>query len=59
MMKKLLKGDQEAVKEIKELKNLTPNEILTRLPVLLVHIKPVNNSQKLKSNHYQKVTKKK
>ena len=39
MMKKLLKGDQEAVKEIKELKNLTPNEILTRLPVLLVHIK--------------------
>ena len=32
-------GDEEKVKEGKELKILTPNKLLTRLPILLAQIK--------------------
>ena len=42
-----LEGDEE-VKEGKGLKILTPNKLLTRLPILLDQIKAVNNSYKLK-----------
>ena len=44
-----LKGDEEKVKEGKGLKILTPNKLLTRLPILLTQIKAGNNSYKLKS----------
>ena len=43
-----LEGDKEG-KGAKELKILTPNKLLTRLPVLLVQIKAENNSYKLKN----------
>ena len=43
-----LEGDEE-VKEGKGLKILTPNKLLTRLPILLAQIKPGNNSYKLKN----------
>ena len=42
-----LEGD-EKLKEGKGLKNLTPNKLLTRLPILLAQIKTRNNSYKLK-----------
>ena len=38
----------EEVKEGKGLKILTPNKLLTRLPILLAQIKAGNNSNKLK-----------
>ena len=38
-----LEEDQEEVKEGKGLKILTPNKLLTRLPVLLAQIKAGNN----------------
>ena len=55
-----LKGDEEEfvdiqpiapleVKEVKGLKILIPNKLLTRLPVLLAQVKAGNNSYKLKS----------
>ena len=44
-----LEGDEEEVKEGKELKTLTPNKLLTRLPILLAQIKSGNNSCKLKN----------
>ena len=34
-----LEGDEEEVKEGKELKMLTPNKLLTILPILLAQIK--------------------
>ena len=34
-----LEGDEEEVKEGKELKMLTPNKLLTRLPISLAQIK--------------------
>ena len=34
-----LEGDEEEVKEGKELKMLTPNKFLTRLPILLTQLK--------------------
>ena len=37
------------VKERKGLKVLTPNRLLTRLPILLAQIKDGNNSYKLKN----------
>ena len=37
-----LEGDEE-VKERKGLKNLTPNKLLTRLPILLAQIKAGKN----------------
>ena len=37
------------VKEVKGLKILIPNKLLTRLPVLLAQVKAGNNSYKLKS----------
>ena len=43
-----LEGDEE-VKEGKGLKFLTPNKLLTRLPILLAQIKVGNNSYKLKN----------
>ena len=42
----------EADEEVKEgigLKILTPNKLLTRLPILIVQIKAGNNSYKLKN----------
>ena len=44
-----LGGGEEEVKEGKELKILTPNKLLTRLPVLSAQIKAENNSYKLKN----------
>ena len=41
-----------------ELKILTPNKLLTRLPVLLAQIKAVDNSEKLKNDKHNKITKK-
>ena len=43
-----VEGDEE-VKEGKGLKNLTPNKLLTRLPLLLAQIKAGNNSYNLKN----------
>ena len=40
----LLEGDGEEVKEGTGLKILTPNKLLTRLPILLAQIKAGNNS---------------
>ena len=44
-----LEGDEKEVKEKKGLKILTPNKLLTRLPVLLAQTKAGNNSCKLKN----------
>ena len=44
----LLEGFKE-VKERKGLKMLTPNKLLTRLPILLAQINAGNNSYKLKN----------
>ena len=43
------KGDGEEVKEGNGFKILTPNKLLTRLPMLLAQIKAGNNSYKLKN----------
>ena len=42
-------SDEEEVKEGKGLKTLTPNKLLTKLPILLAQIKAGNNSYKLKN----------
>ena len=39
-----LEGDEEEVEQWKGLKNVTPNKLLTRLPILLRQIKAENNS---------------
>ena len=52
----LLEGD-EGVTEGKGLKILTPNKLLTRLPILLAQIKAGNNSCNLK-NEIGQITKK-
>ena len=44
-----LEGDEEEIKKGKGLKILTPNELLTRLSVLLAQMKAGNNSYKLKN----------
>ena len=44
-----LEGDEDEVKESKWLRILTPNKLLTRLPISLVQIKTGNNSYKLKN----------
>ena len=44
-----LEGDEKKVKEGKGLQISTPNKLLTRLPVLSLKTKAVNNSYKLKS----------
>ena len=44
-----LESDEEEVKEKNALKILTPNKLLTRLPILLAQIKARNNSYKLKN----------
>ena len=48
-----LEGDEEELKKGKELKVLTPNELLTRLPILFAQIKARNNSGKLKKEMRQ------
>ena len=57
----------EEVKEGKGFKILTPNKLLTRLPILVAKIKAGNNSYKLKNetrqtlsllHHHNKITKK-
>ena len=62
-----LEGDEEEVKEGQGLTILTPNKLLTRLPILLAQIKAGNNSCKLKNeikqvlfllNQHNKITKK-
>ena len=45
-----LHGDEE---ELKGLKILTPNRLLTRLPILLAQVKPGNISYKLKKESTQ------
>ena len=50
-----LEGDEEEVKEGKGLKLLTPNKLLTRLPVLLALIKAGNNSYELKNKISQMI----
>ena len=44
-----LKADEEEVKEETGLKIVTPNKLLTRLPILFAQIKAGNNSAKLKN----------
>ena len=44
-----LESDEEELKEAKGLKVLTPNKLLTRLPILLARIKAGHNSYKLKN----------
>ena len=44
-----LEGDGEEVKEENALKILTPDKLLTRLPLLLTQMKAGNNSCKLKN----------
>ena len=44
-----LEDDEEVVKEEKGLKILTPNELLTRIPILLAQMKAKSNSRKLKN----------
>ena len=44
-----LEGDEEEVKERKELKTLTPKKLLTKLLILLAQVKPGSNSYKLKN----------
>ena len=44
-----LEGDEEEVKEGKGLRILTPNKLLTQLPILLAQIKAGNSSYKLKN----------
>ena len=39
-----LEGDEEEEKDEKQLKFLTPNKLLTKLPTLLAQIKVENNS---------------
>ena len=43
-----LEGDEE-VKEGKGLKTLSPNKLLTKLPIILAQVKAGNNSNKLKN----------
>ena len=44
-----LEGDEEEVKEGKELKILIPYKLLTRFPLLLAQIKARTKSKKLKN----------
>ena len=44
-----LEGDEEVVKEGKGVKIVTPNKLITRLPILLAQIKAGNNSHRLKN----------
>ena len=44
-----LEGDEEEVKERKELKTLTPKKLLTKLLILLAQLKTGSNSYKLKN----------
>ena len=44
-----LEGDEEEVKEGKELEILTPNKLLNKLPILLAEIKAGKKSYKLKN----------
>ena len=44
-----LEGDEEEVKERKGSKVLTPNKLLTKLPISLAQIKAGNNSYKLEN----------
>ena len=43
-----LEGDEEEVKERKELKMWAPYKLLTKLPILIAQIKALNNLNKLK-----------
>ena len=45
----LLEGNEEKGREGKGMKILTPNKLLTRLPILLIQITARNNSYKLKN----------
>ena len=44
-----LEDDEEELKEENELKILTPNKLLTRIPILLAQAKAGKNSYKLKN----------
>ena len=49
----LLEGDEEEVKEEKGIKILTPNNLLTRLSILLAQTKAGNNLFNLKNEFRQ------
>ena len=46
-------GDEEEVKEEKEIKSLIPKKLSTRLPILLTRIKVRSNSYKIKNEMRQ------
>ena len=48
IVEKILKFNEEN-QERKGLKNLTPNQMLSRLPISLAQLKAGNNSEKLKN----------
>ena len=50
-----LEGDKEKVKEGKGLKILSPNKLLTTLPILLAQLKARNISYKVKNKIRQKL----
>ena len=47
-----LEGNEEEVKEGKGLKYLTPNKLLTRLPILLVPVKAGNRKKEIRQKLY-------
>ena len=44
-----LESEAEAAEQGQRLKTLTPKQMITRLPILLVQLKAGNNSQRLKN----------
>ena len=50
-----IEGDEEEVKEGKGIKILTPNKVLTILPILLAQIKAGNNSNNVKIKSYSTI----
>ena len=50
-----LEGDEKEIIKEKRVKILTPNKLLTRLPMLLAQIKAGNKSYKLKNEIRQKL----
>ena len=60
MIKKVsLEGEESAAQRInqqkKGLKILTPNQMLSRLPISLAQLNAVNNSEKLKKNEIRQL----
>ena len=49
IVKKILKFNEKNQQEGQDIKILTPNQMLNRLPIALVQLKAVNSSKKLKN----------